>query len=94
MRIYSIYHIYDVDGGIGDAIPKDKCVATFESETDAKAFVEKYSNPYVYNTPYDELYCNEFQIREIEIVSHAEFDINKTPADYGIWIPEKEVKAK
>lgn len=89
MKIYSVYHIYDVDGGVGDAVPTEALVAIFESETDAKAFVEKYSDPYIYYEPYDELYCNDFFIRESEIVTHAEFDINKTPTDYGIWIPDR-----
>ena len=90
MKIYNVFHAYDADGEFGDACPVECLVATFASETDAKTFVEKYSHPYVYAKPYNELYCNEYFIREIEVVSHEEFNINKTPKDYGIWVPERK----
>ena len=90
MKIYNVYHAYDVDGGYGDAVPVETYVATFESETDAKAFVKKYSNPYVYKKPYEELYCNYYIIRESELVTHAEFDLNDTPKDYGAFIPNRK----
>lgn len=94
MKIYNVYHVYDVDGGYGDAVPAEAHVATFESETDAKAFVAKYNDPYVYDEPYNKLYCNEFVIREFNVVTHTEFDINQTPEDYGIWVPwRRSVKA-
>jgi hypothetical protein len=95
MKLYNVYHVYDVDGGYGDAVGEENFVVAFERETDAKAFVEKYSKPYVYKRPYEELYCNEFTIRETEIITHAEFDINKTPKEYGIFLPERrEMKGK
>lgn len=94
MKIYSVYHSYDIDGGYGDAVCTDEHVATFANKADAKAFVEKYNNPYIYDKPYDELCCNEFFIREMEIITPAEFDINKTPQDYGVYIPERMVECK
>lgn len=87
MKIYSVYHCYDVDGEFGDAVPKEKLVAIFENKADAKAFVKKYHNPYVYYKPYDELYCNAYCIRETEIVAHKDFDINHGPEWYGIRMP-------
>lgn len=90
MKIYNVYHAYDVDGGCGDATRTEEFVAAFASKEDAQAFVEQYSKPYVYDTPYAELYCNQFGIIETEIITHSEFDINKTPSDYGAWIPERE----
>lgn len=90
MKIYSIYHVHDIDGGIGDAVPVETYVASFESETDAKAFVEKYNKPYIYKIPYDELWCNEFVIRELEVIAHKDFDVNKTPEDFGAFIPERK----
>ena len=83
MKIYNVYHEYDVDGGFGDAIPRSDLVATFVSENDAKAFVEKYSKPIVYDRPYNELWCNSLVISETEIITSAEFDINKRPEEYG-----------
>lgn len=83
MKIYNVYHEYDTDNGNGDAISQSDLVATFESETDAKTFVEKYSKPYVYDRPYAELYCNQLIISEMEIITHDKFDINKAPDAYG-----------
>ena len=83
MKVYNVYHEYDVDGGFGDAVNKSVLVATFESEMDAKAFVDKYSNPYVYDRPYAKLYCNQLVIEEMEIITHAKFNINKAPNAYG-----------
>lgn len=83
MKIYNVYHEYDTDGGFGDAIPQSDLVASFEREDDAKAFVEKYSKPYVYSKPYNELWCHELIISEMEIITHEQFDINKTPNDYN-----------
>ena len=90
MKIYNVAHVYDVDGGYGDAVTVEDFVAAFEREEDATAFVEKYSKPYVYYAPYAELYCNKFAIIETEVVTHSEFNIDKTPKEYGIWLPNKE----
>ena len=87
MKVYDVYHCYDEDGGFGDAIPQMELVATFTDKADAVAFVEKYSHPRVYDTPYDALYCNEFVARETELITHDEFNINKKPEDYGVFIP-------
>lgn len=87
MMLYSVYHCYDVDGEFGDAIPEERLMAIFENEADAKAFVEKYHTPYVYKKPHAELYCNAYEIRETEIVSHKDFNINHGPRWYGIRMP-------
>lgn len=88
MKIYNVYHLYDVDGGFGDAVPTSELVATFESKADAESFVEKYHNPCVYDIPYAELYCNAYTIMEMEIIPHKDFDLDKTPQDYGIDLPK------
>ena len=87
MKIFNVVHIYDVDGGFGDAIRNEELVAVFASAEDADAFVAKYNRPYVYDRPYAELYCNQFVVVEVEVITHAEFDIDKTPEEYGAWIP-------
>ena len=91
MTIYNVYHVYEVGDEFGNAIYAEDYVASFASETDAKEFVVKYSNPYVYDKPYDELHCNEFIVRESELIAHADFDINDTPKDFGVFIPERRV---
>ena len=82
MKIYNIYHEYDVDGGFGDAIPESILIATFENADDANAFVNKYSAPEVYDRPYSALWHHKLVVSETEIITHSEFDINKSPKDY------------
>ena len=89
MRIYNVYHVYDVGDEYGNAICTEDYVASFESEMHAREFIEKYNDPYVYDKPYAELYCNIFIVRESELITRKEFDINDTPKDYGIFIPER-----
>jgi len=80
MKTYSVFHNYDVDGGFGDAVSCTDLVAIFESKVDAEAYVEKYSNPHVYDKPYTELWAGELHIEESEIIMHKDFDINN---NYG-----------
>lgn len=89
MTIYNVYHVYDVGDEYGNAMYAEDYVASFESKADAKAFAEKYNDPYVYAIPYDELQCNEFIVRESELITHKAFDINDTPKDYGVLIPKR-----
>ena len=89
MKIYNVAHVYDIDGGFGDVVRGEELVATFANREDAEAFVAKYSHPYVYEVPYDEMWCNQFVIVETEVITHSEFNLDKTPKDYGIWIPER-----
>ena len=75
-KTYDVYHIYDIDGGFGDACYNESKVATFESKADAEDFVERFENPHVYGTPYDELNCGTLEIRESEIVPKgADLDV-------------------
>lgn len=83
MKIYSVFHLYDVDGGVGDAIACEDLVASFERETDAKKFAEKMSNPHVYASPYDDLCCDEYAVRETELVLHKDF------CEHVMSIPDK-----
>ena len=91
MTIYNVAHVYDREGEFGDAEYTERLVATFESREDAETFVAKYSKPYIYAKPYDELWCNQFVIIEVEIISHSEFNLDKTPEEYGVWIPERRI---
>lgn len=80
MTIYQVIHCYDVDGGSGDAVDKSDVIATFENRDDAEAVCEKYSCTHVYKKPYDFLTRGTLFVREFEIVSHAEFDLDKIGA--------------
>jgi hypothetical protein len=80
MKIYTVYEIYDVDGGFGDAIPQTEDIYTFVHKEDAYAFKEKYNNPRVYATPYQKLWCGTLEVKEMEIID--KFDPNDDNISY------------
>lgn len=55
-KLWNIYHIYDVDGGYGDAVQITDLVGTV-SATDEQIdlIVEYWNKPRVYAHPYDDL---------------------------------------
>lgn len=81
MVVYEVVHRFDVDGGFGDAIGGEETFAIFASKKDAEDCVRKYSNPHVYDKPYDELWCGELNIREIYVIPEEEY--------ISGWEPEK-----
>ena len=48
-KIYLVNRCFDVDGGFGDAIPQEEVICGFDNREDANRFVEKYSNPHIYD---------------------------------------------
>lgn len=83
--VYAVFHIYDVDGGFGDAINQEDFVFATEDKEAAEGYVEKHSNPHVYSVPYDSLMCGELVIREIKTITP---DLSVPPwkyIDYWPW---------
>ena len=85
MNIFQVVHVYDEDGGFGDAIRCEKVVAVFESEEDAKAFVERFARPHVYDKPYAYLMCGELDIWEINVIQHKDFDLENWNENEFSW---------
>lgn len=81
MEIYQVIHTYDVDGGFGDAVGCEDVIATFEKAEDAEAFVNRYSNGHVYDIPYAELEQGSLYYKAVDIISHKEFDLERTGFD-------------
>ena len=86
MKVYAVYHLYEIDGGSGDAVASEICVEIFERESDAKAFVDKCHNPRVYRKPYDELYCGVLSIREMNIITHDEFNLDEIAKEFNNYM--------
>ena len=40
-KVYGVFHLYDEDGGFGDAIRQKDLICIFDSEEKANAFKEK-----------------------------------------------------
>ena len=71
-KLYGVYHVYDVDGGFGDAVSCCDLIGTTTSKEDAEEFVRKYNNPHVYSSPYDDLMCHELIIQELKSLNLSE----------------------
>lgn len=66
-KIYEVVHMYDEDGGFGDAVQVSDVVARFSDKTKADEFVEEYADPHVYDKPYADLDCGYLKVREVEL---------------------------
>lgn len=66
-KIYLVNHYFDVDGGFGDAIPQEEVICGFDNREDANGFVEKYSNPHIYDSPYASLECGVLRVEELNM---------------------------
>lgn len=66
-KIYLVNHCFDVDGGFGDAIPQEEVICGFDNREDANGFVEKYSNPHSYDSPYASLECGILRVEELNM---------------------------
>lgn len=64
---YVVYEEVDVDGGFGDAIPTQENCVVFLDEQLAKDYVAKYSNPKIYDSPYQNLYMGGLGYDKIPI---------------------------
>ena len=59
--------VRDVVGGFGDAIPQEEVICGFDNREDANRFVEKYSNPHIYDSPYASLECGVLRVEELNM---------------------------
>lgn len=84
MKTFGVFHIFDVDGGFGDAIPQEELICTFNSVEEAWDFIKKYEKPHVYDCPYQCLECGQLELRELP-TTYNEKDfwwLSEEPEDY------------
>ena len=68
MALYQIVHIYDVDGGFGDAIGQEDCVGVVEaSEEEIEKFLQEWDKPEIYDRPYSDLWHHTVVARPVEL---------------------------
>lgn len=66
-KMYVIVSVFDENDGYGDAIETTYPVAVFTNESEAVAYVSKYSNKHVYERPYDALHEGELRVVEVPL---------------------------
>ena len=79
-KIYVVKHIYDVDGGYGDAVYNEEIVFITSNKEEAEAWVEHWDHSFTYNTPYAELTCCSFSVEEMDVMDHI--DIHTPPTKF------------
>ena len=67
-KIYVVMHQFDMDGGFGDAVSSDEIVFITKNKEKALAYVEKWSDPCVYDRPYADLTCWDLRVVEWDLV--------------------------
>lgn len=68
--IYGVFHIFDVDGGFGDAVDTEELIGVTSDLSEAERFVEKYSlGGAIYDIPYSALTMGSLEIRELNKLS-------------------------
>ena len=65
MSKFGVFHIFDVDGGFGDAIGQKELICVFDTVEEAWDFIKKYEKPHVYDCPYQCLECGQLELREL-----------------------------
>ena len=78
-KMYVISHVYDVDGGFGDAISTERAIGIVATEEEAKEYANKWNNDHVYDVPYADLHCGGIVWSEIPVID----DVNLPPFNYN-----------
>jgi hypothetical protein len=66
-KCYLVYAIEDVDGGFGDAVETTEPLEVFIRKEEAEQYVVDNNKPYVYDTPYNELYTGGVGMMELDL---------------------------
>lgn len=70
MKIYLIQHIYETDGGFGDAIYNEEILGCFLDKAQAEEYVAKWGETqYIYAKPYDYLTYGQLLVKEMNLDS-------------------------
>ena len=87
-KIYQVVHEFYTDGGFGDAIWQREVVAVFEDLDDAKAFVERFEKPHIYDKPYDNLWCGQLEIDEVNVMKKG-VNLDEIDTEDFWWLRNK-----
>lgn len=66
--MFGVFHLYDVDGGFGDAVSKSELVAICEDENLANEYAKNFDKTRVYDKPYAELECGTLVVKNLDRV--------------------------
>ena len=93
-HLYNIYHLYDVDGGFGDAVCQKRFVGMVEAtESEIAEFLKVWDKPRICERPYSDLYEHKVvaelvkiqELSELEPYNPATRDWPDLPEGCGSW---------
>ena len=84
-KMFGVFHLYGVDGGFGDAISREDLLFVTADGEKAQKYVDKWSRPHVYSSPYNDLYRGELVVKPLDSLDDVDFD---KPPFY--WYDEKD----
>lgn len=94
---YLVSHLYDTDGGFGDAICQEEPLfVVYATPEEMDEFVEKWDKPYVYDKPYANLMCHGIKVAKvIPIADISDIDENwlEDKLNFGHWGYDEEEEA-
>ena len=70
---FFVYHNYDVDGGIGDAVPQKKLIGILNVEyvrdpiAAAEEWAKKHTHKHIYDIPYAALYEGIISVEPMDV---------------------------
>ena len=76
MKVYVVMNQFTTDGGFGDAIYGEQIVFITTNKEKALEYVKKWSDPHVYDIPYDELTCDDLRVDEWDLVDEPDISID------------------
>ena len=85
-KIYQVFHYYGTDGGFGDCVSQEAVIATFADYADAKAFVDRFAKPHIYDKPYSYLPCGELRVMESDIIQKGELNLDDIDTSNFWWL--------
>lgn len=81
-KLYAIYHIYDEDGGFGDAVCiRDMVGVVWATKEELDAFLKQWDKMEVYDIPYATLTCHAIEAEAIEPTDISQFKPYSTDPD-------------
>ena len=81
-ELYAIYHVYDEDGGFGDAVTiRDMVGAVWATKEELDAFLKQWDKPEVCGMPYDTLFCHAIEAEALEPTDISKFKPYSTDPD-------------
>ncbi len=78
--MFGIYHVYDMEGDFGEAIPEYELIAVCEDEDFANEWAKTFDRTHIYEKSTDDLQCGTLKVESMDrIIRLTEENRNVSP---------------